>query len=289
MKIKILVTGSNGQLGFEIKKSSSLYTEFDFFFTDKITLDITKFDVVNDYIIDNQINVILNCAAYTDVNKAENDTELADSINHRSVENLAYVSKKNNIKLIHISTDYVFNGQNYKPYLESDQVEPNSIYGESKANGEKAFIKISPKNSIIIRTSWVYSSHGNNFVKSILRLAKERKELNIVYDQVGTPTYANDLAKVILDIINKINNDKVEIYNYSNEGVLSWYDFAKNIMEITNTDCKILPIESKDYPMSDIRPFYSLLNKAKIKNTFDLDIPYYKDSLKECLKLMGDN
>ena len=290
MKKNILLTGSNGQLGFEINKLSRNYEkENKFFFTDKNSLNIVDFDKINKYIVENKINVIVNCAAYTNVNKAESDKAQADLINNKAVENLALTAKLNNAQLIHISTDYVYDGMSNKPYVESDRVSANSVYGKTKLNGENSLINVSPLDSIIIRTSWLYSSHGNNFVKSMLKLGKEKKELSVIFDQIGTPTYAKDLAKVILDIIPKIKNEKIEIYNYSNEGALSWYDFAKDIMEISKTNCKILPIESIDYPMSEIRPLYALLNKTKIKKTFNVEIPYYKDSLKECLHLLGDN
>ena len=201
---------------------------------------------------------------------------------------LAQIAKDKNIKLIHVSTDYVFDGTNCKPYVESDPVNPQSVYGQTKLDGEEAMLAIDPKNSIIIRTSWVYSSFGNNFVKTMLRLGKDRDELGVIYDQVGTPTYARDLAKAILEIVTKIKNEKVEIYNYSNEGVLSWYDFAKEIMKMAKLDCKINPIETKEYPTPATRPHYSILNKSKIKEQFSITIPYWKDSLDECLRTMGE-
>jgi dTDP-4-dehydrorhamnose reductase len=182
----------------------------------------------------------------------------------------------------------VFDGKNFKPYTEEDKVSPNSIYGKTKLDGENAMLDINPKDSIIIRTSWVYSSFGTNFVKTMIRLGKEKDELGVIFDQVGTPTYAKDLAKTILDILPKIDNEKVEIYNYSNEGVLSWYDFAKEIMKMAKLDCKINPIETYEYLTPASRPHFSLLNKSKIKKKFNITIPYYKDSLDECLKKMGE-
>lgn len=283
---KILVTGSNGQVGSEIRELSSLY-ENNYFFTGRDTLDISNYDDIDKFVAENNINIIINCAAYTAVDKAETDEINAETVNHLAVKYLAEISKKQSIKLIHISTDYVFDGKSYKPYTEEDIVSPNSIYGKTKLNGEKAMIEVSPDNSIIIRTSWVYSSFGNNFVKTMLRLGKEKDELGVIYDQVGTPTYARDLAKAILDILPNIKNNKVEIYNYSNEGVLSWYDFAKEIMKMTKLNCLINPIETKDYPTPAKRPHYSLLNKSKIKQEFDISIPYWKDSLNTCLKVMG--
>lgn len=281
--VNILVTGSEGQLGSEIKKLSVSY-KYNFFFTTKKDLDISDFKITKNFIDNNLINIIINCAAYTAVDKAENNEKQANIINNKSIENLAIISKEKKIKLIHISTDYVFDGKNYKPYKETDETNSNSVYGKTKLNGEKAIIKTNPLNSVIIRTSWLYSSYGNNFVKTILRLSEEKKELNIVFDQVGTPTYARDLAKVILNILLKIKNNKVELYHYSNEGALSWYDFAKEIINITKLNCNINPIESKEYPTLAKRPHYSLLNKSKIKYDFNISIPYWKDSLDVCLR-----
>ena len=283
----ILVTGSRGQLGSDIRDLSSAYS-YQFYFTDKAELDIADKDTLNAFIEKNSIEVIINCAAYTAVDKAEDDAKLADSINNKAVESLAIISKEKDIKLIHVSTDYVFDGKNHKPYLESDTTNPTSVYGKTKLDGENAMQKINPENSIIIRTSWVYSSYGANFVKTMLRLGKERESLGVIYDQVGTPTYSADLAKTILEIIPKIKNKDVEIYNYSNEGVLSWYDFAKEIMRMAKLDCVINPIETKEYPTPATRPHFSLLNKSKIKNTFDMSIPYWKDSLDKCLQKMGE-
>lgn len=283
----ILITGSNGQVGSEFKSLSASY-EYKFFFTDRETLDITDKEAIKKFIVSNDIKIIINCAAYTAVDKAETDEANADNINNIAVKNLAKIAKDKNIKLVHISTDYVFDGEHYKPYVEYDATHPTGIYGKTKLAGEKAMIDINPLNSIIIRTSWVYSSFGNNFVKTMLRLGKERDSLGVIFDQVGTPTYAKDLAKVILDILAKINNEKVEIYNYSNEGVLSWYDFAKEIMKMAKLECQINPIETKEYPTPASRPHYTLLNKSKIKNTFNVSVPYWKDSLDECLRKMGE-
>jgi len=285
--LNILVTGANGQLGSEIEALSKNYS-YNFFFTDKEELDITNQMNINNFIEVNSIDIIVNCAAYTAVDKAETEVELADKINHKAVEYLAEIAKARSIKLIHISTDYVFDGTNFRPYVESDITNPNSIYGETKLRGEEALVKINPLNSLIIRTSWVYSSFGTNFVKTMLRLGKERDSLGVIFDQVGTPTYARDLAKVILDILPQVKSTKVEIYNYSNEGVLSWYDFSKEIMRMGSIDCVISPIETKDYPTPASRPHYSLLNKAKIKEAFKIEIPFWKDSLAECLKVMQE-
>ena len=286
-KYNILVTGTNGQVGSEIKELSSNY-DYNFFFTVKDNLDITNEQNIKEFIEKNNINTIINCAAYTAVDIAEDDKANADLANRKAVKKLAKISKEKNIKLIHISTDYVFDGKNFKPYSEEFQTNPNSVYGKTKLDGEVEMLKINPYNSIIIRTSWVYSGYGNNFVKTMLKLGKERDELGVIFDQIGTPTYARDLAKTILDILPKIENNKVEIYNYSNEGVLSWYDFAKEIMRMANLNCKINPIETFQYPTPASRPHYSLLNKSKIKKDFNITIPYWKDSLDECLKKLGE-
>ena len=283
----ILVTGSNGQLGSEIRELSSNYS-YTFFFTDRNNIDITSKDSIKAFCQTNNINVVINCAAYTAVDKAESDELNADLINRKAVKKLALVSSELNIKLIHISTDYVFDGKNFKPYIEEFQTNPQGVYGKTKLDGENEMRDINPKNSIIIRTSWVYSSFGNNFVKTMLRLGREKESLGVIFDQVGTPTYARDLALTILDVIPKITNEKVEIYNYSNEGVLSWYDFAKEIMRMAKLNCKINPIQTFQYPTPAKRPHFSLLNKSKIKSTFNIEIPFWKDSLDECLKTMGE-
>ena len=283
----ILVTGSNGQVGSEIKELSSNYN-YNFFFTTRDDIDITSKDSIKEFCQTNSINIIINCAAYTAVDKAQSDIENADLVNRKAVKKLSIIAKELNIKLIHISTDYVFDGKNFKPYVEEFQTNPQSVYGKTKLDGENEIRDINPLNSIIIRTSWVYSYYGNNFVKTMLRLGKEKEELGVIFDQIGTPTYAKDLAKTILDIIPQIENSKVEIYNYSNEGVLSWYDFAKEIMKMAKLNCKINPIETYQYPTPAKRPHFSLLNKSKIKSKFNLEIPYWKDGLDDCLKRLGE-
>ncbi|KFL33544.1 MULTISPECIES: dTDP-4-dehydrorhamnose reductase [unclassified Sulfurospirillum] len=285
--LNILVTGSRGQLGSEIHELSCEYPN-TYFFTDKEELDITNEKALSQYIEQHAIDVIINCAAYTAVDKAESDEDLADKINHHAVNFLATIAKAQNIKLIHISTDYVFDGTSHKPYLETDTTNPQSIYGKTKLSGENALLHVKLPNSVIIRTSWVYSSYGANFVKTMLRLGKEKESLGVIFDQVGTPTYAKDLAKAILEILPKINNTYTEIYNYSNEGVCSWYDFAQEIMKIAKLTCKINPIETTQYPTPAKRPPYSLLNKSKIKNEYTIEIPYWKDSLEACLHKMGE-
>ena len=282
--LNILVTGANGQLGSELQEEMPKVLQGShFFFTDKDTLDITNESDIRNFIDLNHIDTIINCAAYTAVDKAEEDEVNADKINHLAVKYLAQISKDKNILLVHVSTDYVFDGTNHKPYVENDTTNPNGIYGKTKLAGEQVMLEINPENSIIIRTSWVYSSYGANFVKTMLRLGEDRDELGVIFDQVGTPTYAKDLAKAILEILPKIQNDKVKIYNYSNEGVCSWYDFAKAIFELSGIACQVNPIETKEYPTPAKRPHYSLLNKVKIKEDFDLTIPYWKDSLEACL------
>lgn len=283
----VLVTGANGQLGNEIKELSSGYS-YNFFFTDKKELDICTHEAVRKYIIENNIDTIINCAAYTAVDKAENEKILADKINHLSVKNLAMLANEFGIKLIHISTDYVFDGTNCKPYTEDDNVNPQGVYGQTKLDGEKAILEYNLKSSIIIRTSWIYGYYGANFVKTMLRLGKEKESLGVIFDQIGTPTYAKDLAKVILDIVPQIYNQKTEIYNFSNEGVLSWYDFAKEIMNIAKIECAVSPIETKEYPTPAKRPHFSVLNKSKIKKEFGIEIPYWKDGLYGCLKRIGE-
>ncbi len=285
--LNVLVTGSNGQVGSELQSLSPAY-EYNFYFTDRDSLDITDKTAIKEFVKNNAINTIINAAAYTAVDKAEEDSQNADKVNHLATKYLAEIAKESAVKLIHISTDYVFDGKNYKPYNEDDVTNPNGVYGATKLAGEQAMQAIRPKNSLIIRTSWVYSSYGANFVKTMLRLGKERDSLGVIFDQVGTPTYARDLAKTILDILPDIENEKVEIYNYSNEGVLSWFDFAKEIMRMAKIECEINPIETKEYPTPATRPHYSLLNKAKIKKDFNITIPYWKDSLDNCLKVLGE-
>ena len=280
----ILVTGANGQLGSELKDLFLLYPNDTFTFTDVAELDITNQQLVKECIVKNEINVIINCAAYTAVDKAEEQFELSNKINHLAVKNFASIAKEYNIKLIHISTDYVFDGTNHVPYQETDKSNPQSVYGQTKLDGELAIQKINPANTIIIRTSWVYSNYGNNFVKTMLRLGKERKELGVIVDQIGTPTYARDLAKTILEIFPKIQNKNVELFHFSNEGACSWYDFASAIFELKGINVKVNAIETYQYPTAAKRPYYSVLNKSKIRDQFEIDIPYWRDSLMYCIE-----
>lgn len=284
--MKILVTGSNGQLGNELKLLASAYPDHKFIFTDVAELDITSEPDVEQCVKEEQPSVIINCAAYTAVDKAEQEDNLAFLINATAVGNLARAASKYGALLIHISTDYVFDGKGHKPYMEDAPTNPVSLYARSKHAGEQQVQSYSNK-AIIIRTSWLYSEFGNNFVKTIMKYGKERGQLNIVFDQTGTPTYARDLAKTILDIIQKQQVfNGVEVFNYSNEGVTSWYDFAKAIIELSGIACKINPIETKEYPLPAIRPYYSVFNKSKIKQRFQIEIPYWRDSLKECIQKM---
>lgn len=283
MQINILVTGANGQLGSELhylsKNATALCKGFTFLFADRQILDIANKANVKSFCSINNITHIINCAAYTAVDKAESEPEHADLINNIAVKYIAEVAKAANIAVIHISTDYVFDGTNHKPYLETDPTNPQSVYGQTKLDGENALRAVNPNNSIIIRTSWVYSGFGNNFVKTMLRLGRQRDELSVIYDQVGTPTNARDLAQAILQIIPQLNNSSVETYHFANEGVCSWYDFAIAIFENAKIKVKVKPIETKDYPTPAKRPSYSLLNKGKIKTDYSLNIPYWRHSL----------
>ncbi len=287
---KILITGANGQLGSEIKYLENLYDEYEFVFTDVEDLDITNLDEINNFFKDKNFSYLINCAAYTAVDKAEEDIELATLLNKTAVGYLAQAAKKYNVAMIHVSTDYVFDGTNHTPYKESDPTKPNSSYGKTKEEGEKEFLS-SGVDGIIIRTSWLYSGYGNNFVKTMLKYGKERDELRVIFDQIGTPTYAADLAETILNILTIADEDptklKPAIYHYSNEGVASWYDFTREIIDLSSIDCDILPIETKDYPLPANRPFYSVMNKALIKKTFSIEIPYWRDSLIDCLTFLG--
>jgi len=287
----ILITGSCGQLGSEIKELSKKYNDNSYFFTDRETLDITDLKATVNFINTNNIDVVINCAAYTAVDKAEEDEINANIVNHLAVRQMANIAKEKHIKLIHISTDYVFDGSSNRPYTEEDLPNPQGVYGATKLAGEKAMQEINPQNSIIIRASWVYSSYGNNFVKTMLRLGKERDEISVIFDQVGTPTYARDLAEAILTITqNSTLNSQhsVMVYHYSNEGVASWYDFAKAIFEMSGIMCEAKPIETEGYPTPATRPHYSVFNKTKIKKEYNITIPYWRDSLKECLEKMGE-
>lgn len=274
-----LVTGAAGQLGTELRvllKDSAIYV-------DRNELDISSETDVRRFLQQNSFDCIINCAAYTAVDKAEDEPVLADAVNHLGAKWLAKYGRC----IIHISTDYVFDGTHSKPYLEDDLTHPVSVYGQSKLEGEKAVLK-NAETAVIIRTAWLYSAHGNNFLKTMLRLGRERDHLNVVSDQVGSPTFAGDLAKAIVRILLKVKAGKKNIYHFTNEGVCSWYDFAHAIMKIAGLSCKVHPIESKNYPTKAIRPFYSVLNKEKIKSDFKLDIPHWRDALIEVLNDMKE-
>ncbi|MBN2892423.1 MAG: dTDP-4-dehydrorhamnose reductase [Bacteroidales bacterium] len=279
----ILITGTKGQLGNEIKQISNNF-KHSFFFTDVEELDITKEKKIGEFVKANKIDLIINCAAYTAVDKAEKDFDGAHLINVIGVKNLNKVCINNDIPLIHISTDYVFDGRNFIPYKETDQTNPQSIYGTTKLKGEE--ILADNKKCIIIRTSWLYSSFGNNFVKTIIKIAEENEQILVVDDQIGSPTYAHDLGKACLEIADQLFQQKkiyFGIYHYSNEGVCSWFDFAKTIVEIKKIQTKVIPVDSSAFPRPAPRPHYSVLNKSKIKTNFNIEIPYWKDSLITCM------
>jgi dTDP-4-dehydrorhamnose reductase len=285
--MRVLITGSNGQLGSEIKELATYYKTINFILKDLPDLDICNFEALQAFILDHKINAVINCAAYTAVDKAEQNAEVAEKVNSKGVLNLVNALHKVNGKLIHISTDYVFDGDHFLPYQELDQVSPIGVYGNTKRSGELAVIN-SDLDAIVIRTSWMYSSYGNNFVKTMLRLGNEKENLGVIYDQVGTPTYARDLAKTCLEILTGVNSAKISkngnLYHYSNEGVASWYDFAISIIELGGENCKVKPIQTKDYPTLAKRPQYSVLNKSKIKTDFKIEIPHWRNSLKDCIE-----
>ena len=289
----LLVTGSTGQLGRSIKAISVDYPNYNFVFASRQQLHLSDVSSISVFFQNKTFDVIINCAAHTAVDSAESEAELANQINHIAVQQLAIIAKLHKSKLIHISTDYVFNGQQYRPYVETDEVEPQTVYGKTKLSGEQAIQNSLKTNALIIRTSWVFSEYGNNFVKTMLKLGHQRDSLNVIFDQVGTPTYAGDLAKTIMSIVQRDDFNqtafKTQILHFSNEGVCSWYDFAKAIFELTNTQCKVSPIETKDYPTPATRPHYSVLNKAKIKQSYNLAIPYWKDSLQRCLNTLQEH
>jgi dTDP-4-dehydrorhamnose reductase len=284
--MNVLITGSKGQLGLELESLGRKFPNFKLFCTDKFSLNILNFEETEQYVLKNNIDVVVNCAAYTDVNKAEDEIEKADEVNHLAVRNLGLIAKKHHLKLIHISTDYVFDGNSEIPYKESDATNPQNAYGITKLNGEKALSEINPQNTLIIRTSWLYSEFGNNFVKSMLKLSKEKESITVVFDQIGSPTYAKDLALAILQIIPQINSDGLQIYHYANKGRCSWFEFASAIMKIAQQNCEVLPIPSSAFKTKAKRPKYSLLNTDKIQHTFNLEIPNWEDALRECVSVI---
>lgn len=283
----ILVTGGNGQLGSSLRKIADHYPQYAFLFTDVDTLDITDASAVEAFVSQNHIAYILNCAAFTAVDKAEDNEPLCLRINRDAVKNLADAARKFGAKVIHISTDYVFDGTSCVPYVETNPTCPVSVYGRTKLEGELALFETCP-SSIVIRTAWLYSEYGNNFVKTMLRLGRERDEIRVVFDQIGTPTYATDLALAMMRVI-EYDEKKLwvpGIYHFSDEGVCSWYDFTVKILQMAGLHTRVLPIETKDYPSKATRPHYSVLNKAKIKRTFGLLIPHWEQSLKECIAIL---
>jgi len=285
--MNILITGANGQLGSEIRALKDEYPSMEFEFTDVGELDITDPSAIERKMSAASYCYIINCAAYTAVDKAEDDSEMADKINHLAPKLLAEAAKKHGLGLVHVSTDYVFDGTAHVPYSEEFAPCPNSVYGVTKLDGELAIQKACD-DYFIIRTSWLYSEYGNNFVKTMLRLGAERDELGVIFDQVGTPTYARDLAKAILDILVKKEAGSVGpvagIYHYSNEGVCSWYDFASEIFRQQGIKCCVKPIETVEYPTPAKRPHYSVMNKKKIRSTLGITIPHWINGLERCLK-----
>lgn len=280
----VLVTGAQGQLGRSLQVLVKEKEGFRFLFTDVDTLDICDREAVASFVQDNQVDYIMNCAAYTAVDKAEGQEALCDRINHQAVRHLAEAARLRGAKVIHISTDYVFDGTSCRPYVESDPTCPVSVYGRTKLAGEQALMEICA-DAVIIRTAWLYSEYGNNFVKTMLRLGAERDALRVVFDQVGSPTYATDLAKAMLVVLDAAEAGKFVpgIFHFSNEGVCSWYDFTCKIMQLASLQTRIYPIESKEYPSVAARPPFSVLNKGKIKAVYGVEIPHWETSLKICL------
>ena len=282
--MKVLVIGSEGQLGSELKKVSKNYYNVSWFFSSIKLLDLSDLNSISFYLNKIKPSIIINCAAYTNVDEAEEKPYLADLINHKAIDTISKWTSFNKIKLIHISTDYVFDGLSETPLTETSITDPVNEYGRSKLKGEQACLNNDP-NSIIIRTSWLYSSFGNNFVKTMIRLMKANSSVKVVNDQIGSPTYSKDLAMVIIDII---ENYKTEsgLFHYSNEGEISWYEFAKSINEIYGLSSEIIAVSTNEFKTKAKRPKYSLLNKSKIKKTFNLEIPNYKQSLEDCIKVI---
>jgi dTDP-4-dehydrorhamnose reductase len=280
--MNVLVTGGNGQLGQAIRNSVAKYDDLNTYFTDIEDLDITSEDEIGKFLKENNIHTIINCAAYTAVDKAETDQDKASLINVKAIEYLAKQARQNQALLVHISTDYVFDGKSIIPYKETDIPNPNSFYGLTKLQSEQKIEQFS-NQAIIIRTSWLYSEFGHNFVKTMIKYGIERESLKVVNDQFGSPTYAIDLAEVILKLIQK-NIKGVNIFNYSNEGSCTWYEFAKAIMEIKQIDCEVHAITTEEFPTAAARPKYSLLDKSKIKESLNIEIPHWKKSLQNCLK-----
>lgn len=279
--MNILITGCNGQLGNEMQLLQAKYAQHTWFNTDVNELDITDKDAIKRFVEANDIDGVVNCAAYTAVDKAESDPLLAKKINADAPAFLAEAVGMRGGWIVQVSTDYVFDGTKHTPYVETDSTCPNSVYGQTKLEGEQAATKLCP-NAMIIRTAWLYSEFGNNFVKTMIRLGKEREQLGVIFDQVGTPTYAHDLASVIMTAIDK--GIKPGIYHFSNEGVTSWYDFTKSIHRIAGINtCHVMPLHTAEYPTPASRPAYSVLDKTKIKEAYSINIPHWEESLAKCI------
>ena len=276
----VLITGANGQLGNCLRDlAADFQDKYNFYYTDVAELDITDAEAIEKFVVDNGVDIIINAAAYTAVDKAEDDEENAYRINCTAVGNLARVAKTHGLTLVHISTDYVFSGELATPHEETETPAPKSVYGSTKLAGERAIVE-SGCRAVIIRTSWLYSEYGNNFVKTMLRLGAERENLRVVCDQIGGPTYAGDLAKVIYCLIeNGLDHQGVVLYHFANEGVCSWFDFSKAIMEIAGLSCRVEAIPTSEYPAKAHRPSYSVFNLSKIKTAIKTGIPYWRESL----------
>ena len=282
--MNILITGCNGQLGNEIQLLEKQYPQHTFFNTDVAELDITDQDAIEQFVGENAIDGIVNCAAYTAVDKAEDNEELCQKLNAEAPAFLAHAMGQRDGWMIQVSTDYVFDGTKHTPYVEDDDTCPNSVYGKTKLVGEFNVQKLC-RRSMIIRTAWLYSTFGNNFVKTMIRLGKEKAQLGVIFDQIGTPTYARDLAVAIMATVEK--GVVPGIYHFSNEGVISWYDFTKAIHRLAGiTTCHVRPLHTAEYPTPAKRPHYSVLDKTKIKETFGIEIPYWEESLSECVKIL---
>ena len=282
---RILITGANGQLGNEMRVLSEEYPEHTYFFTDVAELDICDAQAVMDFVKANGIHTIVNCAAYTAVDNAEDHVEFCTRLNADAVGYLAKSAEANGAEFIQISTDYVFDGTAHVPYQETDPTCPESVYGNTKLEGERNALAYCSR-AMVVRTAWLYSTFGNNFVKTMIRLGKERDSLGVIFDQIGTPTYARDLARVIFEAIRQ--GVVSGVYHFSDEGVCSWYDFTKAIHRLAGiTNCKVKPLHTSEYPTKAKRPHYSVLDKSKIKATYDLEVPYWEESLKECINTMS--
>jgi len=283
--MNILVTGANGQVGQSLQLLAKEYSDWTFFFTDQLELDICKEQAVQDFFAEHDLDYCINAAAYTAVDQAEEAEAQAHLVNATAVRYLAKACQEQDCRLVHLSTDYVYHNNQNTPFKESDPTHPQGVYAATKLAGDKEALAQN-KETIVIRTSWVYAPFGKNFLKTMLRLGQERAALSVIFDQIGSPTYALDLAKAMLLIIEQKPTSFHGVYHYSNEGVCSWYDFAKAIFDLAAIDCHVTPIETKDYPTPAKRPPFSLLNKAKIKQDFELTIPYWRDSVAACLEAL---